>query len=129
MAAEFEFLVPSAAYPERSRLQAERRTSRQDGVCHGRSLCPLVQTRVPRDDASFTRSHYQEQADLKLQKSRPESFRLRAHGVGLWLMSDDLIFDFFVGGLRDDFLVNQIELGAIGTSGNDFLRISIADAG
>jgi len=32
-------------------FQAERRISRYDAVCHGRSLGPLVKTRALRDDA------------------------------------------------------------------------------
>ncbi len=32
-------------------LQAERRISRYDAVCHGRSLGPLEKTRALRDDA------------------------------------------------------------------------------
>ncbi len=34
-------------------LQAERRISRYDTVCHGRSLGPLVKTRALRDDSSW----------------------------------------------------------------------------
>ncbi len=32
-------------------LQAQRRISRDDAVCHGRSLGPLAKTRALRDDA------------------------------------------------------------------------------
>jgi hypothetical protein len=43
-------------------LQAERRISRYDAVCHGRSLGPLVKTRALRDDVRlrcrFQLSHY-----------------------------------------------------------------------
>jgi hypothetical protein len=43
-------------------LQAERRISRYDTVCNGRSLGPLVKTRALRDDAmrdsEFKLTHY-----------------------------------------------------------------------
>jgi len=43
-------------------FQAERRISRYDTVCYGRSLGPLVKTRALRDDGSrnseFKLTHY-----------------------------------------------------------------------
>jgi hypothetical protein len=45
------------------------------------------------------------------------------------LLGDDLILDFVVGGLRNNFFVYQIEFGAIGTAIDNFLRVHIADAG
>ncbi len=61
--AHFEFLmafslvdgvIPSTSSGQALRLavlQAERRISRYDAVCHGRSLVLLVKTRALRDDA------------------------------------------------------------------------------
>jgi len=64
--AHFEFLMASslvdAVILSVAVLQAERRISRYDAVCHGRSLGPLVKTRALRDDAlrdsEFNLSHY-----------------------------------------------------------------------
>jgi hypothetical protein len=53
--AHFEFLMASTLADgvilSVAVLQAERRISRHDAVCHGRSLGPLAKTRALRDDA------------------------------------------------------------------------------
>jgi len=53
--AHFEFLMTSSLVDDVNLgvavLQAERRISRYDTVCNGRSLGPLVRTRALRDDA------------------------------------------------------------------------------
>jgi hypothetical protein len=43
-------------------------------------------------------------------------------------MGNDLILDLFVGRLRNNLFVDQIELCAIGASCNNFLCVSVADA-
>jgi hypothetical protein len=53
--------------------------------------------------------------------------RSRRRG-SLRLFGDDLVLNFLVGGLRNNFLVHQVELGPIRPSRDDFLRISVADA-
>jgi hypothetical protein len=54
--AHFKFLMASSLVDgvilSVAVLQAERRISRYDTVCHGRSLGPLEKTRALRDDAS-----------------------------------------------------------------------------
>jgi len=51
---QFEFLMASSVVDgvilSVAVLQAERRISRYDAVCDGRSLGPLVKTRALRDD-------------------------------------------------------------------------------
>jgi hypothetical protein len=53
--ADYEFLMTSSLVEgvilSAAVLQAERRISRYDTVCTGRSLGPLVKTRALRDDA------------------------------------------------------------------------------
>jgi hypothetical protein len=53
--AQFEFLMASSLVDgvilSVAVLQAERRISPTNAVCHGRSLGPLVKTRALRDDA------------------------------------------------------------------------------
>jgi len=53
----------------------------------------------------------------------------RRHLVRFRLLGDDQILDFVVGGLGNNFLVYEIELGAVGTGIDDFLRVGIADPG
>src|SRR5579863_3397472 len=52
-----------------------------------------------------------------------------SHGAGLGLLGNDLVFDLVVGGLGNDFFVDEIQLGAIGAASDDFRRIGVADAG
>ena len=52
----------------------------------------------------------------------------RGHLVRFWLLRDDHVLDFVVSSLRNNFFMNQVELGAIGTSINDFLGIGIPNA-
>ena len=64
---QYEFLMASSlahgVILSAAVLQAERRICRYDTVCNGRSLGPLVKTRVLRDDAlrdaEFKLTHYQ----------------------------------------------------------------------
>src|SRR5260370_28937582 len=53
----------------------------------------------------------------------------RGHGAGLRLLGDNLVFDFVVGGLRNDLFVHQIEFCAIGAAIDNFLGVDVTDAG
>src|ERR1700728_366603 len=52
----------------------------------------------------------------------------RSRGAGLRLLGDDLIFDFVVRGLGNNFLLHEVKLRAIGTAGNDLLRVGVSNS-
>src|SRR5258706_6122065 len=51
------------------------------------------------------------------------------HSVRLGLFGDDLVFDLFVGGLRDNLFVYEVAFGAIGAAVDDLLGVGVAYAG
>src|ERR1022692_3239817 len=52
----------------------------------------------------------------------------RAPSYRFCLLGDDRILDLVVGGLGDDLLLHEIELGAVGAAVDDLLRIGVADS-
>lgn len=58
------------------------------------------------------------------KKFEPQSFSLEISA----LPGDHLIGDLIVSGLRDDISSDQISLFMIGTTINDFLRVSLTDS-
>src|SRR5712671_2083914 len=82
---------------------------------------PKSRGRLPPDD------HLHESS-----KSDPLDYLFRSggsQGTGLGLLCDDVSLDFVVGGLRNDFLVHQVQFCAVRTAVDNFLRVDIADAG
>ena len=62
-------------------------------------------------------------------KIRRQAFWGRSHRTGLRLLGDDLVLDFVVCGLGNNLPVDQVELGAIRTSSDNFLRVGVTNAG
>src|SRR6266536_2809464 len=63
---------------------------------------------------------------------RSESFDLfrgGGHFVRFRLLGDDHVLDLVVGGLGDDLLVHEIELGLVGPAIDDLLGVGVPDAG